>query len=293
VKKTLLLGLVVSAVFLIAAKCSREHVESIEMMNRGVKYYSQNLIPQAIRDLNRAVTLDPENEKAHHNLALVYMHNKNYQEAVKHLQKAIALDDSNAQYHYNLGEVFNWMGHFDQALASLEKAVQLDPKLYKAYYWMGRVHDAKDEMQKALEKYSEAIMKGPRFYDAYRELGTLYADLGYLDHAEQVLTEGLKACEGKGDEIAVLQARLGTVYQEKQKYELAIKAFREALAYDPKMEDALFSIGWTYRAMNNPEHAKLWLKKFLEGATQKTRPDYVKAAQDAVTEIEVGTPSIK
>ena len=40
----------------------------------------------------------------------------------------------------------------------------------------------------------------------------------------------------------------------------------------------------------NPENAKIWLQKFVQSASQKTRPDYLAAAQARLAEIQNGTP---
>jgi tetratricopeptide (TPR) repeat protein len=271
------------------AKCSREHVQSVEMMNKCVEYHRRQLFPQAIRDCSKAVSLDPENEKAHHNLAMVYIETKEYDQAARHLSKAISLDGSIALWHYQLGEVYQWAGKPDQAVAALQEAVKLDDSLFKAHYRLGVVYEEMDDPQNALQKYTDAVMRNPRFFEAYRELGAVYADYHFLDQAEQVYTEGLKALQGRGEELAVLHHRKGAVLADKKEYEAAVKEFREALEIKPGMEDAMFSLGWSY-SYTNPENAKIWLQKFVQSASQKTRPDYLAAAQARLAEIENGTP---
>ncbi len=274
---------------LTAAKCSREHVQSVEMMNECVKFHRRKLYPQAIRDCSKAVSLDPENELAHHALGMVYIETKEFEKAARHLQKAIALKDDVATYHYQLGEVYQWMGQPEQAAKSLLKAVELNDALYKAFYRLGRVYQEMDDPQKALQKYTEALERNPRFFEAYRELGSLYADYGFLSHSLQVFDEGIKALEGRGDDLAVLHHLKGTVLAEKLDYEAAIREFRAALEMRPNMEDAMFSLGWSYSYVN-PENAKIWLKKFVQAASQRTRADYLAAAQGRLSELELGTP---
>ncbi len=275
--------------FLSGVKCSREHVQSVEMMNKCVEYHRRKLFPQAIRDCSKAVSLDPENEKAQHALGMVYIETKEYEQAARHLQKAISLEGDIALYHYQLGEVYQWMGQPEQAATNLQRAVELDETLYKAHYRMGRVYEEMDDPQKSLQKYTDTLNKNPRFFEAYRELGGLYADFDFLSHAEQVFNEGIKALEGRGEQLAVLHHLKGTVLTEKKDYEGAVKEFRTALELKPGMEDAMFSLGWSYSYVN-PENAKIWLSKFQASASQKTRPDYLAAAAARLAEIEVGTP---
>ena len=287
--KKLVLAVCALATLLTGAKCSREHVHSVEMMNKCVEYHRRKLFPQAIRDCSKAVSLDPENEKAQHSLAMVYIETKEYDQAARHLNKAIALTGDIAIYNYQLGEVYQWMGQYEQAETALKKTIELDDSLYKAHYRLGRVYEEMDRPQDALQKYTDTLMRNGKFFDGYRELGTLYLDYDFLSQAEQVFREGLKALVGRGDETAVLHHRLGTVLAAKKDYEGAVKEFREALELSPKMEDAMFSLGWSY-SYTNKENAKIWLEKFLASANQKTRPDYIAAANARLAEIAVGSP---
>ena len=122
-----------------------------------------------------------------------------------------------------------------------------------------------------------------------RSLGSLYLDFHFLSQAEQVFNEGINALAGRGDELAILHHRKGAVLSEKKDYAAAVKEFRIALEMKPNMEDAMFSLGWSYSYVN-PENAKIWLNKFVQSASQKTRADYLGAAQARLAEIENGTP---
>jgi len=270
-------------------KCSREHVQSVEMMNKCVEFHSRQLYPQAIRDCSKAVSLDPENEKAQHNLAIVYIATKEYEQAARHLQRAIALNSKEAIYHYQLGEVYQWMENYEQAAAALEQAIQVDGSLFKAHYRLGRVYEALGEPEKAMRKYTDSLMQNGKFFDSYRELGSIYLDYHFLGQAEQVFREGLKALEGRGEEMAVLHHLLGAVFAERKDYENAVKHFRQAMEINPDMEDAMFSLGWAY-SYTNKETAKVWLRRFVEQAGQDTRPDYLAAANARLAEIETGAP---
>ncbi|MCU0661269.1 MAG: tetratricopeptide repeat protein [Myxococcota bacterium] len=272
-----------------ATGCGREKVESVEAMNSCVEYHRRQLYQQAIRDCSKAVSLNPDNEKAQHNLALVYISTKEYEQATRHLSKAVALNSGVALYHYQLGEVYEWAGQPEQAASSLEKAIELDGTLFKAHYRLGNVYASMDDPQKAMQKYSDALSGNPRFFDAYRDLASLYADYGFPSQALQVLDEGIKALDGQPDNLAVLYHLRGTVLADQKEYDKAVVEFRKAIEINPHMEDAMFSLGWSYSYVNK-ENAKIWLQKFVTAASQNTRPDYLAAANARLAEIENGTP---
>jgi superkiller protein 3 len=258
----------------------------MEENNIGVEYYQKKLYPQAVDHLNRAITLDSNNEQAHFNLAQVYIATSQWQDAATHLQNAIALNDKVADYHYKLGFAMYQLNEYEQAETSLLKSSKMDPSLYKAYYRLGRTYEAMDRAEDALRQYTESINKNPRFIDAYRDLGTLYAELDFLPQSVQVFQSALEAVsEGSADE-AEIRHRLGTVFQEQRRYQDAIAQFRRALEIDPRQNDTLFCLGWTYAMIDQQEDARLYLKKFVNAAkgNREIRADYVKAAQDKLFE---------
>ncbi len=269
-----------------ASDCTQPHVRSMEENNIGVEYYQKKLYPQAIDHLNRAITIDNENEQAHFNIAQVYIATSQWQDAARHLQRAIALNDGVADYHYKLGFVMYQLNEFGQAEQQLLQAIEMDPTLYKAYYRLARTYEALDRIEDAMRQYTESINRNPRFIDAYRDLGTLYAEFDFLQQAEQVFQSALEAVvPGSADE-AEIRHRLGTVMQEQRQYEEAVAQFRRALEIDQGQTDTLFSLGWTYAMMDQREDARHYLKKFVNAASgnEDIRRDYVKAAQDKLYE---------
>ncbi|MDD5306403.1 MAG: tetratricopeptide repeat protein [Deltaproteobacteria bacterium] len=266
--------------------CNRDKVASIEMINQCVDFHRRKMFPQAVRDCSKAITLDPESADAHHSLGMIYIETKEYEQAARHLQKAVAFREDNALYHYQLGEVYEWMNQPEQAAKEYERAVALDPALYKAHYRLGLV-SREAEPEKAMQKFTDAINRNPRFADAYRDLGLIYSEWGLYSQAEQVFREGIKALAGQEDAVAIMHHLLGTVLSDKKEYAQAIQEFKTALELKPGMDDAMFSLGWTY-SFTNVENAKIWLSKFLQSTTGKTRPDYVTAAQTKLYELQFG-----
>ncbi|MFW6067332.1 MAG: tetratricopeptide repeat protein [Myxococcota bacterium] len=283
----LVLGLVAVGV-LTGGQCSRARVESMNHMNEGIVYAQQQRHLDAVESLERAAAVDPTNDQAFYNLALVHIEMRKFARAKEDLNRAIAANGEVAGYHEKLGTVLSELDENERAKEAFEKAIELDSELFKAYFKLARVLERLDDQQNALTRYTEAIQAGPRFIPAYSELGRLYADLGYLDQAAQVLQEGLKVAIPGTDEQAQLHYLLGTVYQQQRKFEESIAEFREALDISPGMREALFSLGWTYALTGNKEDGRRYLKKFVDVAGGEAPEHYVKAARDRIAELGEG-----
>lgn len=272
-------------VFLIGGNCSRARVESISLMNEGVVLAAQKQYAQAAEKLERATGVDPTNDQAFWNLAIVHMEMHKFERARDDLQRAIDANPEVAGYHEKLGTVQMELEDWEGAKRSFARAIELDPQLFKAHYKLGQVHERLDNPQEALREYTTAIQAGPRFIEAYRSLGRLYADLGYLDLSVQVLQSGLQVVIEGTDDEAHLHHLLGTVYQQQRDYDSAVREFRAALGLLPSLRDSLFALGWTYSLQDNREEARRYLKRYVDTAGADAPRHYVKAAQDRLSEL--------
>ncbi len=273
-------------VWLSGGQCSRERVESLNEMNEGVVLAAQKNYVDAVEKLQHAAAIDPTNDQAYWNLAIVHMEMQRFDAARDDLQRAIQINPNAAGYHEKLGTVLMELEQWDQARESFERAIELDPELFKAYYKLAQILERQDDAQGALQRYTEAIQHGPRFIEAYRSLGRLYADLGYLGEAVQVLTSGLQVVIGGTEDEASLHQLLGTVYQQQRNYDQAVHEFHAALDIEPGMQDAMFSLGWTYSLQNNRDEARRYLKRYVDAATGTAPQHYLKAAQDRLTQLD-------
>jgi tetratricopeptide (TPR) repeat protein len=285
--RTLAIGLLTLCVC-VASNCSRARVESMNRMNEGVIAAQQKRLVDAVKLLEQAGAIDPQNDLVFWNMAIVHMEMRKYDRARDDLQKAIAVNPSSAGYYEKLGTVQMELQDWQAARQALSKAVESEPGLFKGYYKLAQVDEQLDDQQSALKHYTDAISKGPRFLEAYSALGRLYADLGYLEQSVQVLTEALKVALKGTDEEAQVHHLLGTVYQQQRKYDDAIREFRAALDVVPGMRDALFSLGWTYDMQGNKADAKRLLQKFVDVAGAEAPAHYVKAARDKLSQMAEG-----
>lgn len=283
----LVVGLL-AVVFLMGGNCSRARVESMNQMNEGVVMAQQKRFVDAVKALERATAIDPTNDQAFYNLALVHIELRKFERAKQDLQRAISVNGEIAGYHEKLGTVAMELDDWAGAKSAFEAAIAADPALFKAYYKLAQVHEELDEQQEALQRYTESIQNGPRFLEAYSALGRLYADLGYLDQATQVLQSGLQVAMPGTEEEARLHHLLGTVYQQQRNFDGAVEEFRAAVDIVPGMPEALFSLGWTYALQDNREEGRRFLQKYVDVAGADAPAHYLKAARDKLGELTVG-----
>jgi tetratricopeptide (TPR) repeat protein len=284
------IGLVLVGLFLMGGNCSRARVESMNEMNAGVELAQMKRFSEAAQSLEKAGAIDPTNHQAYFNLAIVQIELRSFSAAREALERAIVAQPDLAGYHEKLGTVLIELEDWKGAQTAFSKALELDPSLFKAHFKLGRCSEELEDPQNALYQYTDAIKTGPRFLPSYSALGRLYADLKYPDHAAQVLNEALEVAMPGTEEEANVHHLLGTVYQQQRKLDEAIGEFQAALAIVPGMQDALFSLGWTYALQGNDEEAKRYLDKYVMMAGTDAPDHYVKAARDRLAELRTESP---
>ncbi|GMR04233.1 MAG: hypothetical protein BMS9Abin23_0124 [Thermodesulfobacteriota bacterium] len=203
--------LCLTAVFFLLTACAH----SIEKRKKvaetryrlGVVYYHDGKLPQALKELNTAVQLNPKKPSYHVALALAYFARDLNSDAKKHLKKAIRLKPDFSEARVNLSLVYlmeeDWdnaiveagkaleniyyrtperayvnmgvayynKGAYKEADEKLRKAIKLNPGYKKAYYHLGRTLEKMKRDKRAVRAYTRAVELDPMYVDAYYRLG--------------------------------------------------------------------------------------------------------------------------
>ena len=83
---------------------------------------------EAAADLQEAVRLEPESDRAHYLLALIRMREKRYDEALDLFGTALRLNPKNGLAYFMQARVYRHFGRTDDAVESFETAIAVRPK---------------------------------------------------------------------------------------------------------------------------------------------------------------------
>jgi len=94
---------------------------------------------EAIRELEKAVALEPASVKAQFNLATAYGASPKYGSAkeIELLRKVIAMSPTFTRAHLALGKALLQDGTVPEAIGELQEAARLDPQGGEAHYQLG------------------------------------------------------------------------------------------------------------------------------------------------------------
>jgi len=295
-RKTILGAILLSALVTGCNLQSAARVESIHLMNEGIKQLAKNNMSGAEKALQEAVQADPTHALAHYNLAKLYRKQGKLADAEKAYEQAIASNPSepNWKHHYEKGLVQSQQGsegevstaekesQYQKAIASFQEAIKHNPNAYKAQYQMGVLLEKLDQPEQADQAFRQCIEINAKYSPCFVSLGNMYIDYGHSNVAMSVLDAGAQI----NDTDAEMWNGLGRAYRGLNKPKEAVDAFKKAKAIDPDRPDVLFGLGMSYADLRMRSEAEEALNAFMQKAGSDVPEDTREAAQKTLARMQ-------
>ncbi|MCP4535583.1 MAG: tetratricopeptide repeat protein [Chloroflexi bacterium] len=216
-----------------------------ENLERGMDYYEQGDLEQAVVEFEEAIRLDPDYVEAHYNLGLVYADRGEFGAAIAEHEQAIELAPDLAEAHNGLGNAHYNLDRIDEALAAYHEAIRLDPSLIDAYFNLGHAYAAIDQHADSLAAYLEANRLKPDDFEILHNIGVAYIKQGMPNEASIAWEQAVAINPDSAETHYVL----GLTYSDLRRYDEAVVQLSEALGLDPGRTSAYKHLGVAYYAM--------------------------------------------
>ncbi len=148
---------------------------SMNVSNIGLAYYMDGDYGEALRQLKRALQMDPNNAIARKNQPMV---EKAFNRNLKNM-KTKQSDDP--KHYYELGNLLVEQKNYTEALANFSKAAELKPDYVEALINKGNCYYMLKEYDEAISTFQEILQIDPNSKMANKNLSHLYGLLGNTD----------------------------------------------------------------------------------------------------------------
>ncbi|XP_067895393.1 uncharacterized protein ttc6 isoform X2 [Heterodontus francisci] len=158
--------------------------------NRGVISQFTGDLPNAMRDYQKAVALDPTYSLAYFNAANLYFYNRQFPQAHDYYTKAIDLQPGDESALLNRAICRVLLRHAKEAMEDFEEAIKLSPYSAHIYFNRANLYATLKQYKDAEKDYSQALQLMPDDALFYK----LRADVrGHLGLIEEAVTDYKKA----------------------------------------------------------------------------------------------------
>lgn len=227
-----------------------DFISAMSFFQIGELLKKEKKIDEAAICLKKAVALQPDNYKFHHELGGIYREQRQFESAIEEGKLTIKLKPDFVWAYHNMGRAFERIGLIDKAIKSYQQALKINPGLTVSRDALNRLADnirrkeiekykmaAREQMKakkfsEAKESYLKGIAIQPNDHDLYHNLGNVLRELGDLEGA---IEQAKKAIELKPD-FYWGHHNLGRALEKKGIIKQAIRAYCQALKINPNSD---------------------------------------------------------
>jgi tetratricopeptide (TPR) repeat protein len=174
-----------------AVEEDRANIAALYALGRVL--YQQGRYSEAVKHLKRVVELEPDNYRAHDNLALCYDMLQQDSDALRHYFRALDLvKDAHRDYDWayaNLAEFFLKRDQFDKAFQLAAEAAQRNPNAARNFFLAGQSLVKIGKLEPSLRWLRQAVALDPSHAEAHYQLGQALRKLGRMEEAKAQLEE--------------------------------------------------------------------------------------------------------
>jgi len=221
--------------------------------NLGVAYEESGRYREALSVYQKFLKLNPNPQSGLFlflKVGKIYYRMNEPENAIKFLEKAKEIRPDNFETNYYLALSYDRMNQFEKAASVYNKLIKLNPEGAEAYYsQLVKLYDRAGQYKKAIEAAKQLIIKNPYNPASYYNLGVEYIKLKDYDRAIGVLNQAIAL----DPNYSLAYYNLGIVYFKIRRYDSALKIFQQYVKLSPNDPEGYYNLGTCYIALKQYE----------------------------------------
>lgn len=227
---------------------------------------------EAIQACQQAVELNPSNPGLRILLGNLYNRTDTPEKAIIEYEQAVNLKpeyDQKDWYHETLGDLYRELGDLSAAASYYEKALKLEPQKAERWRRLGDIYLEIEQPESALVAFQQAAQANPQSAVYPGNNCRIYLQLGEGYEAQAV--EACQQAVALDPKNAGYHIQLGTASYNNLEFESALAAYAEALRLDSGYNDKdwyFARLGEVYRELGRQDLAKQAFQRARELRTK-------------------------
>jgi tetratricopeptide (TPR) repeat protein len=253
----------------------------------GYTYEQQKQYKEAIAAYKRAIELDRDNLDAIRGLAQNLLNDGQIDAALEQYKVIADANPEDPQTYLRLAEIYRRTGRFDLALDNLKKAESMVQDSLEVPYNIAAVYQAQGRFEEAVQVLTQLIQKTEKPEGNYNQgersnravflerLGSIYRDMG----KNELAVETFRKMLGLGEENAIRgYQQLIDTYRESKQWPQATAVAKEAVQKLPNNRDLKMVLASQLADQGQPDEGLKQVRAMLKG-TPEDREVYIALAQ--------------
>jgi protein O-GlcNAc transferase len=245
-----------------------DEMQANQLLERAIDAHMRGALEDAKRLYEGVLELDPRNEAACGNLAIVAVQSGALEEAERLFCQAIADRPHHAEAHYNLGAFLQRQDRLEEAMATLRRAVKLKPDYAAAWFNLGNALKQSRRLDEALAAYRQALRVQPKFPQVNNNIGVILQDLARPEEAVTSYRQAISL----NPNYAEAHHNLALLLQNQGRLREALEVYQRVIQLAPSLAETYINVGAALRETGRLDEAIAAFERALA-----LRPNYAQA----------------
>ena len=238
-----------------------------EHYHYGKVYLESGEAENALSQFRVALETEPDNPNILIGAGRSLMLLERYEEAVEYLEKAVKRSPEFADVHFHLGMVYRETGDKQRAINEFKEALNINPKYLMAKAMLNELFAMADEPEPKkkvheVESRADEEKRISRQANVHFHMGNALFQKNMLKEAHAEYKQAINLRPNYPD----IRNKLGELYVERRRYDLADREFEAALKINPRYMQAQLNLAESRRLHSEMllVHAEEDYKKALD-----------------------------
>ena len=237
-------------------------------------YIERGEIQKAVTLSKEYLTEHPNNVNAHLLLGGLYLNRKDYKNAVAEYEKVIELDPTNTFSRVYLGTIYAETKNYKKALKTFQELIKTNPDHLTGNYYLAKILTDMKRYGEAEQSFKKTLAIKPSFEPALIDLGLLYEKEKKVDQAVELYRSFIDLYP-PGTNV---RTKLGEIFLRDHRLNDAEREFKRILDFDQRNREARLELGLLYLEKGSLDDAIGEFAILLDGDPNDQRARYLLAS---------------